>query len=226
MLFRSQQRATGVVREYLRKPRAHAACRHGITHLLAHRALHPSLYSRVGPLALLSLLTVVGMFALLWLPHVVVLGLVGSPFPRSAAATMILSESATLVGLVAEAFLTEKQMVDVFDLVLLSRTKRLRGLGQRAEAMVGAARILDVDDASGERRLGKHIVDPYVKFREGLKLGVYFVLELPLCLVPAVGTALFICLQGIGPTLVSLPLLPPLPTVLIPPSTLSVRNGG
>ena len=186
---------------------------HGITHLLAHRALHPSLYSRVGPLALLSLLTVVGMFALLWLPHVVVLGLVGSPFPRSAAATMILSESATLVGLVAEAFLTEKQMVDVFDLVLLSRTKRLHGLGQRAEAMVGAARILDVDDASGERRLGKHIVDPYVKFREGLKLGVYFVLELPLCLVPAVGTALFICLQGIGPTPVSLP--PPLLSPLL-----------
>ena len=171
----------------------------GITHLVAHRTLHPSLYSRVGPLALLSLVTVVGMFVLLWLPHVVVLGLVGEPFPRSAAATMILSESAALVGLVAEALLTEKQMVDVFDLVLLSRTKRLGGLGRRAEAMVRAARILDVDDESGERRLGRHIVDPYVKFREGLKLGVYFVLELPLCLVPVVGTALFICLQGRAP---------------------------
>ncbi|KAF8254101.1 hypothetical protein K440DRAFT_517260, partial [Wilcoxina mikolae CBS 423.85] len=158
------------------------------------------LYSRIVPVGLLSLFVVAFMFTFLYLPHVVILSLFHEPFPRSAAATMILSESACIVSILAEAFLTEKQIVDVFDIVLLSRTKRVRGLNKRVEAMIRAARILDVDE-NGDRRLGTHIINPYVKFREAVRIGCYFVLELPLCLVPVVGTALFLCLQGyhLGP---------------------------
>jgi hypothetical protein len=115
---------------------------------------------------------------------------------------MILSESAGIVAILAEAFLTEKQIVDVFDIVLLSRTKRVRGLNKRAEAMIRAARILNVDE-NGDRRLGTHIISPYVKFREAIKMGCYFVLELPLCLIPVVGTALFLCLQGMWRSMIS-----------------------
>ena len=169
---------------------------HGIPHLLAHRSLHPSLYSRVLPLCLLSLFVVTFMFAFLWLPHVFVLSLFHEPFPRSAAATMILSESATIVALIAEAFLTEKQIVDVFDIVLLSGTKRVPGLNKRAEAMIRVTRDLVVDE-DGRRRLGDHRLSPYMKSRESVRIGVYFILELPLCFIPVVGTAVFLCLQGV-----------------------------
>jgi hypothetical protein len=175
---------------------------HGISYLIAHRSLHPSLYSRIVPVGLLSLFVVAFMFTFLYLPHVFVLSLFHEPFPRSAAATMILSESAGIVAILAEAFLTEKQIVDVFDIVLLSRTKRVRGLNKRAEAMIRAARILNVDE-NGDRRLGTHIISPYVKFREAIKMGCYFVLELPLCLIPVVGTALFLCLQGMWRSMIS-----------------------
>lgn len=168
---------------------------YGMAHLIAHRSLHPSLYSRVIPLCLLSLFTVGFMFTFLWLPHVFVLSLFHEPFPKSAAATMILTESAGIVAIVAEAFMTEKQIVDVFDIVLLSATKRVRGLNKRAEAMIKATRDLEMDE-SGDRRLGAHRVSPFVKFKEGLKMGAYFVFELPLCLIPVVGTALFLCAQG------------------------------
>jgi hypothetical protein len=167
----------------------------GITHLLAHRSLHPSLYSRVVPLCLLSVFVVGFMFAFLWLPHVFVLSLFHEPFPQSAAATMILTESATVVAIAAEAFFTEKQVVDIFDLVLLSGTKRNSGLNKRAEAMIRVTRDVVIDE-EGNRRLGDHRISPYVKFRESLRLGLYFLLELPLCLIPVFGTAVFLCLQG------------------------------
>ncbi|KAA8903595.1 hypothetical protein FN846DRAFT_953899 [Sphaerosporella brunnea] len=172
----------------------------GITHLIAHRSLHPSLYSRVVPLCLLSVFIVGFMFAFLWLPHVFVLTLFHEPFPKSAAATMILTESATVVAIAAEAFFTEKQVVDIFDLVLLSGTKRTSGLNRRAEAMIRVTRDLVIDE-DGNRKLGEHRVSPYVKFRDSLRMGLYFILELPLCLIPVFGTAVFLCLQGyhIGP---------------------------
>ena len=168
----------------------------GMVHLARHRSLHPSLISRVLPLCLLSLFTVFFMFAFLWLPHVFVLSLFHEPFPKSVAATMILSEAAAIVAIVAEAFMTEKQIVDVFDIVLLSATKRVPGLSNRIETMVKAARNLDMDE-NGHRRLGAHKVNPYQKFKEGLKMGVYFVLKLPLCLIPVVRTSLFLCMQGV-----------------------------
>lgn len=135
------------------------------------------------------------MFTFLYLPHVFVLSLFHEPFPRSAAATMILSESAVIVSIIAESFLTEHQVVDIFDITLLSRTKRIPGLKKRVETMIKAARIMDIDD-DGNRRLGRHIYNPYLKFKVGIRMGVYFILELPLCLIPVVGTAMFLAMQG------------------------------
>jgi hypothetical protein len=140
-------------------------------------------------------MTIVMMFTFLYLPHVFVLSLFHEPFPRSAAATMILSESAVIVSLIAESFLTEHQVVDIFDITLLSRTKRIPGLKKRVETMIKAARIMDIDDA-GNRRLGRHIYNPYLKFKVGIRMGVYFILELPLCLIPVVGTGMFLAMQG------------------------------
>ena len=164
-------------------------------HLIARRSLLRSLTSRVVPLVLLSLFTFAFMFTFMWFPHVFVLGLFHEPFPRSAAATMILTECAGVVSIVAEVFMTERQIVDVFDTVLLSETKRVRGLNRRVEVMIKSTRNFEMDE-NGDKRLGPHRLNPLQKNREALRMGVYFLLELPLCLVPAVGTPLFLCLQG------------------------------
>lgn len=167
----------------------------GLVHLIARRSLHPPLISRLVPLGLLSLFTVGFMFALLWFPHIFVLGLFHEPFPQSTAVTMILTESAGLVQAIAEAFMTEYQIIDVFDITMLSETKRVPGLKRRIEVMIKSTRSLGIDE-NGDKRLGEHRFNPLQKNKVSLRLGIYFLLELPLCLIPMVGTPLFLCLQG------------------------------
>ncbi|KAI5781890.1 hypothetical protein EDC01DRAFT_723114 [Geopyxis carbonaria] len=166
----------------------------GLPYLFTHPQLHPSLLSRLLPLSLLSLLVLSTLFTLLYIPHVLLLTLFHSPLAWSNAALMVLSESASVIALLAEALFTERQLVDVFDTVLLAE------LGVRAEGMVRATRAVEYDD-DGQWRLGAHSVDPYLKWRASARITLYFLLELPLNLVPLVGTPLFLLLQAyhLGP---------------------------
>jgi len=110
---------------------------------------------------------------------------------------MILTESAAVVSILAESFLTEAQIIDVFDTVLLERTAGI----QHVQDLVARARVLDRDAITGEWKLGEHRSYPFLKFKASFKSSILFILELPLNLIPVIGTPLFVCLQGyhLGP---------------------------
>lgn len=112
---------------------------------------------------------------------------------------MILSESAGVVSILAESFLSEPKIIDVFDTVMLERTT---GVGLRSGVeMVAKARVLERDVGTGEWRLGEHRKYPFLKFKESMQSTLLFLVELPLNLIPVFGTFLFIYLQGyhLGP---------------------------
>lgn len=110
---------------------------------------------------------------------------------------MILSESAGVVSILAESFLSEPKIIDVFDTVMLERTT---GVGLRSGVeMVAKARVLERDVGTGEWRLGEHRKYPFLKFKESMQSTLLFLVELPLNLIPVFGTFLFIYLQGLIP---------------------------
>jgi len=102
---------------------------------------------------------------------------------------MILSETAMLVAIIAESLMTEKQIVDVIDLIFIDS-----GRGGR-EAV---AAIRDVSDAGVP---GRHRVDPYLKWKAAGRMGFLYVIELPINFIPVVGAPIFLALQGwhLGP---------------------------
>jgi len=165
-----------------------------IPYLLTHRSLHPPLYSRLIPLTLLSVIITATLFTLLFIPHLIVLSIFHPPgVAATNAVLMLLSESTTLVAMIAESFLTEVQVVEVFDRVFLSAPHGL--------ALISQIREIEAADGRGQVILGKHLVDPCVRWKDGLRAGCYYLLELPLNLIPVVGTVLFVLLQGyhLGP---------------------------
>ncbi|TFK73815.1 hypothetical protein BDN72DRAFT_134542 [Pluteus cervinus] len=174
---------------------------YGIPYVLTHPSLHPILLTRIPPLLLVSITTITLLFIFLYIPHVATLALFGQPYPLHYASLMILSESAGIVSILAEAFLTEPQIIDVFDMTMLERTKK-EGL-RVGEDMIGRVRVLErkAGGADGEWVLGKYRVYPYLKFRESFKCSVLFLVELPLNLIPGFGTPLFFLLQAyhLGP---------------------------
>ncbi|TFK73818.1 hypothetical protein BDN72DRAFT_761017 [Pluteus cervinus] len=177
---------------------------YGIPYVLSHPSLYPILLSRVAPLLVVSITTITLLFVFLYLPHVAILALFGQMFPMYYAGIMILQESAGVVSILAEAFFTEQQIIDVFDMTLLERTGK-EGL-RVGEEMVGRVRVLErrevrENGARGEWVLGKYRVYPYLKFKESFKCSVLFLVELPLNLIPVIGTPLFFLLQAyhLGP---------------------------
>ncbi|KAF8636253.1 hypothetical protein AX16_011023 [Volvariella volvacea WC 439] len=179
---------------------------YAIPYLLAHTWLHPPLLSRIPPLLTVSLVTLALFFTFLWIPHMLILSLFHGPVLGASYATlMILSESSTVVSIIAESFLTEAQIIDVFDLVMLERTeKHTNGLTQKVQRMIGEKRVLGrIDRGGGEVDwvLGEHHVYPFLRFKDSAKASLLFVLELPLNFIPGIGTPLFLCLQGyhLGP---------------------------
>lgn len=169
----------------------------GIAYLFKHRPLHPPVISRILPLTAVSILTLFLMFTLLYIPHLIVLKYFKSPFPAFNAMLMILSESATLVAFLAESLLTEFQLVDIFDIILLHPGPGTPFPVQRKlRWMVESARVVNPDGT-----VGKHKLDPYLKFKESFRTGVYCLLALPLNFIPVVGWPLFVLVQAyvLGP---------------------------
>lgn len=115
---------------------------------------------------------------------------------------MVLSEAATLVSIIAEAFMTERQQVEVFDRVWISKAEQISrdnpGLAERMVGMMRECRELQSRMPGGfdEWLLGEHHKDPFVKWGDSLRVSALFLLELPLNILPVVGTPMFLCLQG------------------------------
>ncbi|PPR05955.1 hypothetical protein CVT24_004661 [Panaeolus cyanescens] len=155
---------------------------YGIPYLLAHKSLHPPLRSRLGPLLILYVVVLSILFFFLYLPHVLILSFFHGPLAWVNAAFMILSEASTLVAIIAEAFMTEHQIIDVFDTIFVDH-----GFGN----MVARCRVVG---PNGE--LGEHKIYPYLKFKDSGRQTFWYIVELPINLIPIVGWYMFLCLQG------------------------------
>jgi hypothetical protein len=179
----------------------------GIALVFIRPSLHAHVASRILPLMLLSLVVMAFMFTFIYIPHVIVLSLLHhNVLVFGNAALMVLSESSVIIALLAEAWFTERQTIDIFDTVFLEETAGVAGLDRRCQEMVRAVRVVDIqvtpDDYGRHPKLrfelGDHRIDPFVKLCASLRLTFYFLVELPLNLVPVFGTTLFLCLQGLS----------------------------
>lgn len=124
------------------------------------------------------------MFALVYLPQAAVMAFTSGPVAAVSAALLTLSESSTIINLLARTFLVEEALVDTFDGTLLSRD---------CTTLVSDGRQLK---SGGDpiARLGKLLKKPFAKFAP--KAIIRYLLYLPLNFIPVVGTIIFIVLQG------------------------------
>jgi hypothetical protein len=108
------------------------------------------------------------------------------PLAAVTTALLVLSESSTLTMVLSKALLIEDSLIDTFDGTLLAR-------GQ--STLVARERQVD-SNKTGDAiaRLGKLAGKPFAKFTP--QAIIRYFMYLPLNLIPVVGTAIFMLLQG------------------------------
>ncbi|KAF8419343.1 hypothetical protein EV426DRAFT_538883 [Tirmania nivea] len=146
--------------------------------------LWPPFLKRIPKLLILSTFVLTFLFMFTYLPHVAILIFFHGPLAWINAAFMVLNEAAMIITFVAENFMVEEGLVDVFDAVLLDH-----GLAP----LVATARELK-DAPTSVKALGKYTKSPYLRF--SLSLTVKFILTLPLNFIPLFGPFLYILAQG------------------------------
>ena len=124
------------------------------------------------------------MFVVAYLPQAAIMSFTSGPVAAVTAALLTLSESSTLINLLARTFLVEDALIDTFDGTLLSR---------ECTNLVSDGRQIN---SGGDpiARLGKMIKKPFAKFAPNAI--IRYLLFLPLNIIPVVGTIAFIVLQG------------------------------
>ncbi|KZS96996.1 hypothetical protein SISNIDRAFT_406774 [Sistotremastrum niveocremeum HHB9708] len=159
----------------------------GLIYFITHPSLWAPLRANILPCLLLSFGVIVPMFLFTYLPQAAILSLLNGPLGPINAAALVLSESAFIVTTVAKSFLLEHALLDVFDATLVSE-------GQ--EALVSKGRELKPGKSGleGVKKLGKSISKPLQKFSP--EHIIQYVIFLPLNLIPIVGTAAFLIIQG------------------------------
>ncbi|KAH7100318.1 hypothetical protein BKA62DRAFT_706658 [Auriculariales sp. MPI-PUGE-AT-0066] len=158
----------------------------GISYLLSHSSLWPPVTRHLPSLLLLSTGVLVFMFAFTYLPQVAVLAIFNGPLAFVNAAGLVLSESQFIINTIANAFIIEDSIIDLFDATLIE---------QGQSALVSRGRELKpAVKKTAYQRLGKIVTAPLHKLSpESIAM---YLISLPLNLVPVVGTAAFILLQG------------------------------
>jgi hypothetical protein len=124
------------------------------------------------------------MFVFTFLPQMAVMAFTSGPLAPLTATLLVLSESSTIFTILSKTFLIEDALVDTFDGVLLSRNT--------TELVSGGREIKRGSDPMA--RLGKLVKRPFAKFTP--KALIRYFLYLPLNFIPAVGTVIFVVLQG------------------------------
>lgn len=109
------------------------------------------------------------------------------PLAAISAAILVLSESSALTNVLARSFLVEDALIDTFDGTLVARDQ---------EHLVAQGR--EIKSRSGGKdamaRLGKILTRPLARLHPRALLRS--LLYLPLNLIPVVGTALYVFMQG------------------------------
>jgi len=97
------------------KSRAYLYPLKGIYYLLSHRDLQRPLLKKVTPAASTAATVTAAMFAVTYLPQVAVLTFVNGPLAVFSTIFLVLTESATITGLISRGFFMQETLVDVFD---------------------------------------------------------------------------------------------------------------
>ncbi|KAF3137513.1 hypothetical protein TWF569_009211 [Orbilia oligospora] len=100
----------------------------GIYHFLRYPSLQRPLWRKVLPTILLSVVVIVSMFFVTYLPQAAILTFVDGPIAFVNAAMLVLSESSTLVLLISRWWWLDDATVEVFD-ALGKRLKKPFGDG-------------------------------------------------------------------------------------------------
>lgn len=149
---------------------------------------HPRLVDALKPLIVrslsISMITIAVMFTFTYLPQVGVLALISGPLAFVAAVPLVLAEAYFVILFLHRTFLTPAVSERIFDAVLLQKGH---------DDLVAHGRALN--KKSGSVELGKSLLSPVTKkfSAEGL---VRYLITLPLNLIPGVGTAIFLLLNG------------------------------
>ncbi|GAA6002955.1 hypothetical protein JCM10207_001917 [Rhodosporidiobolus poonsookiae] len=151
-------------------------------------ARHPRLVESLKPLIVrslsISMITIAAMFTFTYLPQVGVLALISGPLAFIATIPLVLAESYFIILFLHRTFLTPAVSEIIFDQVLVQKGH---------DALVSQGRALT--KRGGTVELGKSLLSPVTsKFSaQGL---VRYLVTLPLNLIPGVGTAIFLLLNG------------------------------
>jgi len=158
----------------------------GVSYLISHPSLYPPVFSRLLPCILLTIGVTIPMFLIAYLPQAAVLTFVNGPLGPINAIALVLSESTTIVTFIARAFLLEGALIDLFDATLV---------GEGQTALVSKGRELKPgSNRDGVKKLGKMVMKPLNKFSPSQL--IEYLMLLPLNLIPIVGTAAFLIVQG------------------------------
>lgn len=160
----------------------------GIYYAATHRSVYGPIQEQVVPRLVLSVVVLVALFATVYVPQSLALSLFSGPLGFVSAVPLVLSESNFLIQLLSGLFLTDKKDL-LFDTVLLDRD---------LSTLVSTGRNLgSTGPGKGSKAIGKmtaKLTSPLQKFSpEAL---VKYLLTIPLNSIPAIGTILFVTLNG------------------------------
>ncbi|KAK6497919.1 hypothetical protein TWF481_012315 [Arthrobotrys musiformis] len=163
----------------------------GIYHFIRYPSLQRPLWRKVLPTMLLSVVVIITMFFVTYLPQAAILTLVDGPIAFVNAGMLVLSESSTLILLISKWWWIDDATIEVFDAVLVQ---------QNQTELVAAGREIKATGSSDPLgKLGRRLAKP---FGDGLmkSLARYIVL-LPLNFIPVIGTIAFFILnaRNVGP---------------------------
>lgn len=151
---------------------------------MTHRVLWKPFLSRLGPVVLLSVGVISGMFAFTYLPQLAVLVFVNGPLAVFTTVLLILNESSTIINLISRNYLVQEALLDTFDGTLIARNDT--GIvSEGREIKSGSDPI---------QRLGRILKSPFERFSP--KAIVRYFMYLPLNFIPVIGTGVFILIQG------------------------------
>jgi hypothetical protein len=153
---------------------------------LTHKALWKPFAKRLASTLTLGVGVTSFMFFFTYLPQLAICFFTSGPLAAVTTALLVLSESSTLTMVLSKALLIEDSLIDTFDGTLLAR-------GQ--STLVARERQVD-SNKTGDAiaRLGKLAGKPFAKFTP--QAIIRYFMYLPLNLIPVVGTAIFMLLQG------------------------------
>ncbi|GAA5891668.1 hypothetical protein JCM6882_006161 [Rhodosporidiobolus microsporus] len=157
---------------------------YGILYFVQHPRLVESLKPLIVRSLAISMVTVAAMFTFTYLPQVGVLAFISGPLAFIAAIPLVLAESYVVILFLMRTFITPTVSERIFDAVLLQKGH---------DELVSHGRA--ISKKGGTVELGKSLLRPVTsKFSaQGL---VRYLVTLPLNLIPGVGTAIFLLLNG------------------------------